>query len=171
MQAAIGRLHYFWTMPPFKREKVHDLEVARVQVQKYCAYQERCQFEVETRLRAMGIAYQAQEDLMAELISDGFLSEARFAETFVRGKHNTKGWGRVKLTYALKAKRVPGGLISQALDEISNETYQATLKNLLNKSMPWANWEEEQRAYQRMQRKGYTWDEIQNARLALTTEG
>ena len=37
--------------------------------------------------------------------------------------------------------------------------------------MPWANWEEEQRAYQRMQRKGYTWDEIQNARLALTTEG
>ena len=62
-------------MAPFKREKIYDLDTARLQVRKYCAYQDRCQSEVEQRLRDMGLQVAAAETLLGELIEEGFLSE------------------------------------------------------------------------------------------------
>ena len=55
-------------MAPFKREKIYDLDTARLQVRKYCAYQDRCQSEVEQRLRDMGLQAAAAETLLGELI-------------------------------------------------------------------------------------------------------
>jgi regulatory protein len=161
-----GRLFYFYPMA-FKREKVYDLETARVQIRKYCTYQERCQSEVEERLRSMGIVQTAQDDLLGELISEGFLSEERFARAFVRGKHRAKGWGRVKITHHLKAKRVSVRCIQLGLSELDTESYLQTLTALLAKSYPWATRQEEQSALTAAQRKGYTWEEIETAKADL----
>jgi regulatory protein len=151
----------------FKREKVYDLDTARLQIRKYCAYQERCQSEVEERLRSMGLVQSAQDDLLAELISEGFLSEERFARAFVRGKHRSKGWGRVKISQHLKAKRVSARCIQLGLSELDPESYLQTLTQLLAKSYPWATRLEEQSAMAAMQRKGYTWEEIETAKADL----
>lgn len=151
----------------FKREKVYDLDTARVQIRKYCAYQERCQSEVEERLRSMGLLQTAQDDLLSELISEGFLSEERFARAFVRGKHRAKAWGRVKITFHLKAKRVSARCIQLGLSELDPETYLETLTSLLAKSYPWATRQDEQLAIAAAQRKGYTWEEIETAKADL----
>ncbi|MFM1883937.1 MAG: hypothetical protein RL168_121 [Bacteroidota bacterium] len=161
-----GRLFYFYPMA-FKREKVYDIDTARLQIRKYCAYQERCQSEVEERLRSMGLVQSAQDDLLAELISEGFLSEERFARAFARGKHRSKGWGRVKISHHLKAKRVSARCIQLGLSELDSTVYLRTLTQLLAKSYPWATRLEEQSAIAAMQRKGYTWEEIETAKADL----
>ncbi|MDG1252251.1 MAG: regulatory protein RecX [Schleiferiaceae bacterium] len=157
-------------MAPFKREKIYDLEVARSQVRKYCAYQDRCQFEVEQRLRDMGLQNEAAETLLIELIEEGFLSEERFARAYVRGKHRAKGWGRIKIIQGLKAKRVPESCIRLGLQELDEQGYQNTLVGLLEKTWPWTGRAEVYAASLSAQRKGYTWNEIQEAIQFLETE-
>lgn len=159
----MGRLLYFYPMAPFKREKIYDLETARVQVRKYCAYQERCQYEVAQRLRDMGLQAGVAESLLIELIEEGFLSEERFSRAYVRGKHRAKGWGRIKIIQGLKAKRVPESCIRLGLQELDKTLYRDTLLSLLEKTQPWASRAEEYAASQAAQRKGYSWDEIQEA--------
>jgi len=157
-------------MAPFKREKIYDLDTARLQVRKYCAYQDRCQSEVEQRLRDMGLQAAAAETLLGELIEEGFLSEERFARAYARGKHRAKGWGRVKIIHGLKAKRVPEVCIRLGLSEIPEEEYRASLQNLLAKSWPWPDRAAAYAATQALQRKGYTWEEIQAAQAALDSQ-
>ncbi|HAB35421.1 MAG TPA: hypothetical protein DCE58_02335 [Cryomorphaceae bacterium] len=164
----LGVACFIFTPMAFHREKVYDLETARIQIRKYCTYQERCQSEVEERLRSTGLVQTAQDDLLAELISEGFLSEERFARAFVRGKHRSKGWGRVKITHHLKAKRISAHCIQLGLSELDPESYFQTLTALLAKSQPWTTRLEEQTATAAMQRKGYTWEEIETAKSDLS---
>jgi regulatory protein len=158
-------------MAPFKREKIYDLDTARLQVRKYCAYQDRCQSEVEQRLRDMGLQVAAAETLLGELIEEGFLSEERFARAYARGKHRAKGWGRVKIIQGLKAKRVPEACIRLGLSEIPEEEYRQSLHSLLAKSWPWPDRAAAYAASQAAQRRGFTWHEIQEAQRALEVEG
>src|SRR5690606_26646982 len=84
----------------------------------YCARQERSQQEVRDKLYGWGGHREWVEQVIAQLIGEGFLNEARFAEHFAVSKSRQKGWGRRKIQQALKAKGVPEGCISGALGQI-----------------------------------------------------
>ncbi len=157
-------------MAPFKREKTYNLDIARIQVRKYCTYQDRSQFEVEQRLRDMGLKQAAAETLIGELIEEGFLSEERFARAYVRGKHRAKGWGRIKIIQGLKAKRVSEACIRLGLSEISEEEYRQTLETILSKTWPWSDRVSAHSAMQGAERKGYSWDEIQSTQTRLSAD-
>lgn len=102
----------------FARTKTYTLEAATAAIQRYCAFQERCQSEVEERLRGMGVLPEAQADIVAGLMSDGYLSEERFARSYARGKFRIKGWGPRKIAQGLQAKRVSGACIALGLSEL-----------------------------------------------------
>ena len=87
----------------FTRSKTYTLEAAQSAIQRYCAFQERCQSEVEERLRSMGVLPEAQAELVADLMANGFLNEERFARAFARGKFRIKGWGPRKIAQGLQA--------------------------------------------------------------------
>ena len=48
----------------------------------YCARQERCQQEVRDKLYAWELHGREVEGIISQLIGEGFLNEARFAEHF-----------------------------------------------------------------------------------------
>lgn len=102
----------------FTRSKTYTLEAAQAAIQRYCAYQERCQSEVEERLRSMGVLPEAQAELVADLMANGFLNEERFARAFARGKFRIKGWGPRKIAQGLQAKRVSSACINLGLSEL-----------------------------------------------------
>lgn len=102
----------------FTRSKTYTLEAAQAAIQRYCAYQERCQSEVEERLRSMGVLPEAQAELVADLMANGFLNEERFARAFARGKFRMKGWGPRKIAQGLQAKRVSSACINLGLSEL-----------------------------------------------------
>lgn len=108
-------------------------EEAVLNIQKYCAFQERCHQEVRTKLLEHGIYGDVLEEIISDLISNNFLDEERFAKTFARGKFRMKHWGRNKIRNELKMRKISTYSINEAMKEIDDEVYMTTLKHLLDK--------------------------------------
>lgn len=103
------------------------------QLARFCAYRERCHSEVRHKLLEIGIRGEELEEIIAELISKGFLNEQRFAKEFVIGKFKALKWGRVKLMNELRKKDVPKRIIYEALEQIEDDHYTSVLQELADK--------------------------------------
>jgi regulatory protein len=108
-------------------------EQAIQRIRHYCAYQERAQQEVRDKLYELGMTMSEVEEIIADLITDNFLNEARFAESFAGGHFRIKSWGKQKIKYALQQKRVSPVNIKKALNSIEEEVYKKTLIHLATK--------------------------------------
>jgi regulatory protein len=108
-------------------------EQARLSIRRFCAYQERAQQEVRDKLYEYGMSKDEVEEILSDLISENFLNEERFAVQFAGGHFRIKGWGKVKITHALKQKRVSAYNIKKAMQSIDLDTYEKTLQTLATK--------------------------------------
>jgi regulatory protein len=108
-------------------------EQALQKLRQYCAYQERSHSEVQTKLYELGIRKTEHDEIIATLIEEDYLNEERFAMQFVGGKFRMKDWGRKKIYYALKEKKISEYSIKKALQQISEEAYQEVLTELAQK--------------------------------------
>ena len=99
----------------------------------FCAYQERTPAEVRQRLAQWEVEGEAADEIIAELISLNYLSQERFAKTFVSGKFRIKKWGRVRIKQELARRGLDEVSIKQGMEEISEGTYEETLLQLLTK--------------------------------------
>lgn len=102
-------------------------------IKQYCAYQERCHSEVKTKLIQLSVYGEDLEEVIAELISEGFLNEERFARSYCRGKFTLKKWGKNKIVQNLKTKGVSEFCIRKGLLEIEEEHYEAVFQELFEK--------------------------------------
>ena len=99
----------------------------------FCAYQERCQQEVRDKLYSWGLYSGDVEEIIADLITNNFLNEERFAMAYVSGKFNMKGWGKIKIKQGLQQKKISTRLIKDALNSIDDDAYTEKLHTLLSK--------------------------------------
>jgi regulatory protein len=106
---------------------------AWLKVQRYCAYQERSHYEVREKLYSWGLYRNEVDAIMADLITEGFLNEERFARAYVSGKFRMKQWGRIKIKLKLKEKRVTDYCIRKGMEEIDEDEYLETLRALIDK--------------------------------------
>jgi len=120
-------------MSRMPKKKISDPKEALLKAQKYCAYQERCQQEVREKLYEWGISPDMLENTIAELISENFINEERFARVFAGGKFRIKKWGRIKIEGKLKSKNISEYCIKKGLEEIDEEDYQKTLRVVMEK--------------------------------------
>ena len=109
------------------------LEQATRAMERYCAYQERCHKEVETKLWKMNMIPLAQEEIILHLLQHDFLNETRFSQSFARGKFRIKSWGKQRITRELKTRGISKRNIDIALKEIASEEYEAVFKKLSRK--------------------------------------
>jgi regulatory protein len=114
-------------------EKLSGLKTILTKAQSFCAYQDRCSAEVIQKLRDWGIDETRIPKIIASLTEDKFLNDRRYAESFVSSKFRLKHWGRNKIAYELRGKKIPYELISDALENIDEEEYATTLKSLIAK--------------------------------------
>ncbi|MGN6418453.1 MAG: regulatory protein RecX [Pseudobacter sp.] len=105
-------------------------EQALQKARHYCGYQERSHTEVKEKLYGYGLRKTDVEELLSTLIEENYLNEERYAAQFAGGKFRMKQWGRVKIKYELKQKRVSEYCIKKAMKEIDEEDYQKTLQKL-----------------------------------------
>lgn len=109
------------------------------QLARFCAYRERCHSEVRGKLLDIGMRGEMLEEIMAELITKGFLNEQRFAQEFVLGKFKALKWGRLKIVNELRRKDVPKPIIYEAMEHIDDDRYLEVLNELAErkfKSLP-----------------------------------
>jgi regulatory protein len=112
-------------------------EQALQKARHYCGYQERCHSEVQEKLYSFGLRKPQVESALAALIEENYLNEERFAIQFAGGHFRLKHWGKVRIRYQLKQKKVSDYCIKVALAAIDEEAYGQTLSRLAEKK-----WEE-----------------------------
>lgn len=111
----------------------YPMQEALQRLRQLCARQERCQSDLYRKLRDWGFYHSESEQMLAQLISEGFLNEERFAIAFVRGKFRIKGWGKRKIVNHLKRKGVSERNIQTGLAELEDTDYNDGLMQLIAK--------------------------------------
>jgi regulatory protein len=142
-------------------------EEALQKLRHYCTYQERSHFEVKQKLRELGIKYGDQDEIVATLIDEDYLNEERFAIQFAGGKFRMKEWGKKKILYALKEKRVSDYCIKKALASIDEEDYLKALNKLAEEKYESLKGEQylerKKKMIDYLVQKGYEYDLINKA--------
>ncbi len=101
----------------------------------FCAYQERTQDEVRQKLKDWKVFDHEAEDIIAELITENFINEERFAKIYAGSKFRVKKWGRNKILGELKRRGLSDYCISSGMKEIDAEEYFLVLQALLHKKL------------------------------------
>jgi regulatory protein len=104
-----------------------------IKAASFCAYQERTIGEVSDKLIEWGLDANQTDDVVAELIAQKYLNEARFTASFVRGKFRHNHWGRIKIRQELKLRGISNDLIVKGFKEIDDQEYETTLREILDK--------------------------------------
>jgi regulatory protein len=112
------------------------LKEIQKKMEYYCAYQERCYKEVEEKLYSYAVTSSEKEAILTHLIEQNYINEERFAQSFVRGKHNYKLWGKNRIINELKFRNISSRIIEIALKELPETTYLSNFHSLAEK-----NWE------------------------------
>lgn len=110
--------------------RVYSLGEAKRRAARYCAYQERSQYETHQKLRSWGLSSDEADEVIAWLIEENFINEERFAKAYAGGKFRIKSWGRVKIMAGLKKHQISPYCVRSALSEIDEAAYLQTLKHL-----------------------------------------
>ncbi|GAA4344305.1 regulatory protein RecX [Flaviaesturariibacter amylovorans] len=115
------------------QKKLLSKEEALQKLRQYCAYQERSHSEVQQKLWDLGVRRADHDEVLSALVEDDYLNEERFAKAFAGGKFRMKDWGRKKILYELKQKKVSDYCIRIAMKEIPEEDYHRTLERVAEK--------------------------------------
>ncbi|MEI7499082.1 MAG: regulatory protein RecX [Bacteroidota bacterium] len=102
-------------------------------ISRYCAYQERCLWDVKQKLSEWKVPGGISNKITKKLKDEGFIDDERFAKLFARGKFRINKWGRLRIRYELKCRSIPDHIIHEALLEISEEDYRKTVMELILK--------------------------------------
>ena len=111
----------------------YTFEEIKHKLEYYCSYQDRCHKEVEQKLNSFTLITELKEKVIVHLIENNFINEERFAKSFVRGKHNYKGWGKNRIVNELKFRNISSRIIETALKEIPEATYLENFHQLAEK--------------------------------------
>lgn len=111
------------------------VEAASRKIKHFCAYRERCHSEVKEKLYSFGLYPKEVEEIISNLIEEGYLNEERFAIAFAGGKFRMNKWGKNKIISELKKKRVSPYCIKKGLQYIDEDAYMKTLSKLFSDKM------------------------------------
>lgn len=133
---------------------------AKAKLEAYCAYQERCTFEVQEKLKQFDLSDDEKAKLIKQLEEDNFLNEERFARSFASGKFVIKSWGKIKIKSHLIAKHINKEIIEKGLSEIDFDEYLTRAKQLASKkntelSKEKNPWSRKQKVMRYLASKGY----------------
>ena len=106
---------------------------AFTKIQKLCSQQEKCIQDVKLKLTSWKIEPGAADKIIKLLIEQKFIDETRYAKSFVNDKFRFNKWGKAKIAYNLRQKKIDKTLIDKTLETIDAEDYIATITELLQK--------------------------------------
>jgi len=102
----------------------------------FCAYQERCEYDVLEKIKKLGLDGPEKTKLLIKrLQKEGFLDQQRFIASYVMGKVSIKKWGVNKIRAGLIQKRISPDDIARGMMEIDTNIYQENLRSLFEKKI------------------------------------
>lgn len=135
-------------------------------MEAYCAKAERCEMDARMRLRQWNCESQTEDDIIDYLIAENYISDERYAKAFVHDKLLYQGWGRVKIAYMLRTKKIVPQIIQSALETIDETEYFRILSYLISqrvRSKQELSREALASLYRFLIQRGFTMEEIKGA--------
>jgi len=106
------------------------------QARDLCSRQEKCISDIIRKLETWGCPSHFVPKLVKELVAGKYIDEVRFATSFAHTKFRQNKWGKNKISFALKSKKIPEEIIQNTLKEaIPEEEYKQTLIQLLQNKL------------------------------------
>ena len=148
------------------------LKTVKSQLEALCAKREYCVSDIRRKaLDRLEGDRQKADELVAALVADKFVDNARYASAFAREKASLQGWGPIKIRFQLRAKGISEADITSALGEIDAGKASARLeKLLLNK---WHSLQDDPQGRLKLIKfaltRGYEYEEIDPLVRQITT--
>lgn len=106
-------------------------EQALFKVAALCTQSEKCESDIRSKLLVWEISESDANKIIYYLKEEKFLDNARYCAFFVKDKSRFNKWGKIKIGYALRAKKIDEELITNALEQIDEEESLSTLISIL----------------------------------------
>jgi regulatory protein len=132
----------------------------------FCAYQERCEYDVLEKIKKLGLDGPEKTKLLIKrLQKEGFLDQQRFITSYVMGKVSIKKWGVNKIRAGLIQKRISPDDIARGIMEIDTNIYQENLRSLFEKKIInladyKTDYQQKSKVVRFLSSKGYTAEEV-----------
>lgn len=96
-----------------------------------CARREYSVFDIETKLQRYNLDKETIHNIITYLKKEKYIDELRFTRSFIRDKIRFNKWGKTKIEFALRQKRVPETIVSEAFEEFTDDQLNNSLQDLL----------------------------------------
>lgn len=96
-----------------------------------CSLCEYAPFDILQKTLQAGVSLEIAQRVVDKLIDETFINEQRYTKAFVHDKFELSHWGKIKITAALRQKKIPSNLITKELDAIDAEAYSEVLFDIL----------------------------------------
>ena len=103
--------------------------------EQYCAQSEQCRSSVMDKLTRWGASHELSERIINYMVKNDYINERRFCQIYSESKMNLQKWGRIKIAYQLRAKRIDKRLIDEALTNLDPNRYHEVLLQLARQKM------------------------------------
>lgn len=157
-----------------RKKKVKTPEQALVALMRLCARAEKSQEDARRLMRGWGLAERDAEGVLAKLVRDRFIDDARYAGAFVREKLRLSGWGGYKIRTALQRKRIDRALIDAALAEADRSGMDERLRRQLERKARTAKYTTQYELKTKLIRYGlslgYDYETVVEAASGLVTD-
>ena len=102
------------------------------QMANLCARREYCVSDIQTKLMRYDLDRATIERIIQQLKKEKYIDELRFTRSFIHDKIHFNKWGKVKIDFALRQKKIPQSIINEAFIEFSDEQLNESLEQLLS---------------------------------------
>lgn len=116
-----------------KKRRAKTPDEALASLMRLCARAEKSEGDARRLMRGWGLAANDSERVLARLVRDRFIDDARYAEAFVREKLRLSGWGVYKIRAALQRKGISRGRIDAALSQADRTQMDDRLRTQLER--------------------------------------
>ena len=157
-----------------RKKKFKTPEQALAALMRLCARAEKSQEDARRLMRGWGLAERDAEGVLAKLVRDRFIDDARYAGAFVREKLRLSGWGGYKIRTALQRKRIDQALIDAALAEADRSGMDERLRRQLERKARTAKYTTQYELKTKLIRYGlslgYDYETVVEAASGLVTD-
>ena len=157
-----------------RKKKFKTPEQALAALMRLCARAEKSQEDARRLMRGWGLAERDAEGVLAKLVRDRFIDDARYAGAFVREKLRLSGWGGYKIRTALQRKRIYRALIDAALAEADRSGMDERLRRQLERKARTAKYTTQYELKTKLIRYGlslgYDYETVVEAASGLVTD-
>ncbi len=91
--------------------------------QRYCSLNEKCEDDVQKKLKEWKAHPSLFTAILNDLKKEKYIDEERYVKAFARDKFRFSKWGKIKIAYALKGKKISDENIQKGLDAVDQNDY------------------------------------------------